>query len=128
MVNTILSLLASAFIHTHPVEKPYVVHTARVTYYWGDKHTSTGNKPVSGKTIAVDPKIIPYNSKVVIPNMGKFVAHDTGPAVVKKTAAIRLGRKDAIVVDVYCKNKAEAEKLIKKYPKFILIKVYKEIA
>lgn len=30
---------------------------ARVTYYWGCKNTSTGNRPVSGKTIAVDPKL-----------------------------------------------------------------------
>ena len=97
---------------------------ARVTYYWGDAITSTGAKPVCGKTIAVDPKIIPYGSKVTIPQMGKtFKAVDTGSGVVARTAAKKLGRPDAIVVDVFCANKSIAMQHIKRYPLFMKVKI-----
>jgi len=99
---------------------------ARVTYYWGDTITSTGAKPVCGKTIAVDPKIIPYGSKVVIPQMGKsFKASDTGSGVVARTAAKKLGRPDAIVVDVFCSSRAVAMQKIKRYPMFMKVIVQK---
>lgn len=97
---------------------------ARVTYYWGCTQTSTGNKPVCGKTIAVDPRIIPYGSKVIIPKMGKeFVAHDTGPAVKSKLASRKLGKPEVIVVDIFCKSRAEAQRRIKAYPMFMKIKI-----
>ena len=99
---------------------------ARVTYYWGCTQTSTGNKPICGKTIAVDPKIIPYGSKVIIPKMGKiFMAHDTGSAVKSKLASRKLGKPNVIVVDVFCKSKSEAQRRIKKYPMFMTIKIEK---
>ena len=99
---------------------------ARVTYYWGDAITSTGAKPVCGKTIAVDPKIIPYGSKVTIPQMGKsFKAVDTGSSVVARTAAKKLGRHDAIVVDVFCSSRAVAMQKIRKYPLFMKVIVEK---
>jgi hypothetical protein len=103
---------------------------ARVTYYWPNDGgqvgniTSTGVKAVCGQTIAVDPKIIPYGSKVVISEMGKtFKAVDTGSAVKARTAAKKLGRPDAIVVDVFCANKAVAMQRIKKYPLFMKVKI-----
>ena len=86
---------------------------ARVTYYWGCSNTSTGNKPVSGKTIAVDPKIIPYGSKVFIPKMNKtFLANDTGSAVKSRLASKKF-KKNNIVID------------INKYPMFMPIQVIK---
>lgn len=86
--------------------------------------TSTGAKAVCGKTIAVDPKIIPYGSRVIIPKMGKtFVSSDTGSSVVSRTAAKKLGRPDAIVIDVFCENKAVAMRRIKKFPLFMKIVV-----
>lgn len=98
-------------------------YIARVTYYWTGHQTSTGEKPRSGHTIAVDPKVIPYGSKVHIPLIGKtYKAHDTGPAVVKKKAS----RGKNIVVDVYCSSKAEAQGYIKKYPMYMPIKVIKK--
>jgi 3D (Asp-Asp-Asp) domain-containing protein len=98
---------------------------ARVTYYWGCKNTSTGNRPVSGKTIAVDPKIIPYGSKIIIPQMGKtFLAHDTGSAVKSRLASKKL-KKNNIVVDIYCASKSEAQIYINKYPMFMPIQIIK---
>lgn len=115
MKQLILSLLLSSLIFSQE-------YNARVTYYWTGHITSLGKKPIAGKTIAVDPKIIPYGSKVTIPQMGKtFVAGDVGPAVIAKKAS----KGKTIVVDIYCSSKAEAQKLIKKYPLYMKIKVEK---
>jgi len=98
-------------------------YLARVTYYWTGHITSLGKKPVAGHTIAVDPKIIPYGSKIHIPKMGKtYVAGDCGPDVTAKKAS----RGKTIVVDVYCSSKGQADKLIKKFPMYMLIKVEKK--
>ena len=100
-------------------------YTARVTYYWDGYKTATGAKPTINKTIAVDPKIIRYHSKIFIPKMGKtFIAQDTGSAVKSRKASRKLG-KGNIVVDIYCKNKKEALTYIRKYPMFMEIKVSK---
>ncbi|MEF9991557.1 MAG: 3D domain-containing protein [Romboutsia sp.] len=51
------------------------------TAYTGYSTTSTGQKPVWG-TIAVDPRIIPYGTKVYIPHFNQvFVANNTGGAI-----------------------------------------------
>ena len=51
------------------------------TAYTGHSITSTGTKPKWG-TIAVDPSIIPYGTKVYIPQFDKiFIAEDCGSAI-----------------------------------------------
>ena len=40
--------------------------------------TSTGTTPKEGRTIAVDPKVIPYGSIVYIQDYGYFIAEDCG--------------------------------------------------
>jgi 3D (Asp-Asp-Asp) domain-containing protein len=102
---------------------PAKEYIARVTYYWTGHQTSTGAKPKSGHTIAVDPKIIPYGSKVHIPTLNKtYYALDTGPDVVKKKAS----KGKNIVVDIYCASKAEAQMHIKRFPMYMPIKVIKK--
>lgn len=39
--------------------------------------TATGTKPTPGRTVAVDPKVIPYFSNVII-NGNTYIAEDTG--------------------------------------------------
>lgn len=56
-----------------------------ITYYWPgeDKYgrlTSTGNIAKEGKTIAVDPTVIPYGSIIKI-NGNEYVAEDCGGAI-----------------------------------------------
>ncbi len=43
--------------------------------------TATGTVPVAGRTIAVDPSVIPYGSHVNIEGMGTYIAEDCGGAV-----------------------------------------------
>ena len=52
------------------------------TAYTNDPITSTGTKPTEGRTIAVDPRVIPYGTKVYIPQFNKvFIAEDCGSAI-----------------------------------------------
>lgn len=78
---------------------------------------------VHGETIAVDPKIIPYNSWVHIPALADiarnphsvFFAHDTGSAVKDKTASRARGN-DYPVIDVFMK--VPCKELLKLNDKF----------
>src|SRR5256714_15078955 len=66
---------------------------ARVTSYWAGespKYASTGRRLCAGHC-AVDPKRIPYGSKVVFPDRA-CTAVDTGPAVVSRKAPRLCGR------------------------------------
>ena len=57
----------------------------KITYYWPgeDKYgtaTSTGATATEGRTVAVDPNIIPYGTEVLIDGH-IYVAEDTGSAL-----------------------------------------------
>ena len=43
--------------------------------------TATGTQATQGRTIAVDPNVIPYGTEVVIEGMGTYIAEDCGGAV-----------------------------------------------
>lgn len=61
------------------------------TYYGDDKITSLGTVPTWG-TIAVDPKVIPYGSRVYIPKYDKtFIASDCGGGIVGNRIDIFVG-------------------------------------
>ena len=63
------------------------------TAYAGDGITSTGTRPKWG-TIAVDPRVIPYGSKVYIPQFGMtFTAEDCGGAIKGNKIDIFMGSK-----------------------------------
>ena len=56
--------------------------TVSATAYAGDSMTSTGAIPKVGRTIAVDPSVIPYGTRVYIPALGGvYVAEDCGGAI-----------------------------------------------
>ncbi len=106
---------------------------ARVTSYWvGDgesgKLSSTGHRLRDGHC-AVDPKRIPYGSKVVFPDGHSTTAVDTGPDVVNRKAARACGRtsaqKGAIVVDRFFESKREAMAWTNSNPEFMTVQVVK---
>jgi 3D (Asp-Asp-Asp) domain-containing protein len=101
---------------------------ARVTSYWageGSKFASTGRRLRSGHC-AVDPKRIPYGSKVVFPDRA-CTAVDTGPAVISRKAARLCGRTasqlKAIVVDRFFETKREANGWSNAHSEFMMLRV-----
>ena len=109
---------------------------ARVTVYWASggagsdswtkKHqTSTGVRLRYGHC-AVDPRRIPYGSKVIFPD-GTLTAVDTGKHVRTRHAARRTGRsnaeRNAIVVDRFFETKSQALAWSRKHPHFMTVKV-----
>ena len=119
----LLSLASAGFAREESV-------LARVTSYWvgeGEtgKYASTGGRLRLGHC-AVDPKRIPYGSKVVFPD-GTFTAVDTGPAVISRKAARACGRTasqlKAIVVDRFFESKRAAMAWTNANPHFMTLQV-----
>jgi 3D (Asp-Asp-Asp) domain-containing protein len=117
----LLSLAAAAFAREEAV-------LARVTSYWageGCKYASTGRRLRVGHC-AVDPKRIPYGSKVVFPD-GPCTAVDTGPDVVNRKAARLCARtasqRNAIVVDRFFETKREAVAWSNAHSQFMALQV-----
>ena len=103
---------------------------ARITSYWAGagesgKYASTGRRLRSGHC-AVDPKRIPYGSKVVFPDRA-CTAVDTGPAVVSRKAARLSGRtgsqRNALVVDRFFETKRDAIEWTNSHPEFMTVLV-----
>jgi 3D (Asp-Asp-Asp) domain-containing protein len=121
IVIFLLSLASAAFAREESI-------LARVTSYWageGSKYASTGGRLRPGHC-AVDPKRIPYGSKVVFPDRA-CTAVDTGPAVISRKAARACGRTarqlKAIVVDRFFETKREAMAWTNAHPEFMTLHV-----
>ena len=110
---------------------------ARVTVYWAqgghgaDQYTrqhksATGTRLRQGHC-AVDPKKIPYGSRVVLPDGSALSAVDTGSAVRNRKAARRSGRtnyeRNAIVIDKFFETKRQALAWANSNPPFVSVKV-----
>ena len=103
---------------------------ARITGYWrgegsGERAAWSGARLHTGHC-AVDPKRIPYGSKVVFPDV-ECVAVDTGPAVVSRKSARYCGRntteRNAIVVDRFFETRADAVSWTNAHPQFMTLRV-----
>jgi hypothetical protein len=110
---------------------------ARVTVYWaggghGADHYTRQHKSATGLRLrqghcAVDPRRIPYGSRVVLPDGTALSAVDTGSAVRNCKAARRSGRtnyeRNAIVIDKFFETKGKALAWANSNPPFINVKV-----
>jgi 3D (Asp-Asp-Asp) domain-containing protein len=117
----LLSFASAAFAREESI-------MARVTSYWageGPKYASTGRRLNAGHC-AVDPKRIPYGSKIIFPDR-TCTAVDTGPAVISRKAARLCGRTasqlKAIVVDRFFETKREAMEWTKAHPHFMTLQI-----
>ena len=102
----------------------------RLTAYWAKgsdtdsdtakRRSSTGATLKPNKSVAVDPRIIPYFSKLYIPNLGFRVAHDTGTDVIKKKAS----HGKYPIIDIFFMTEKEAMRFVNNNPKIVKVAVY----
>lgn len=118
----------------HSVPKQPIL--ARITVYWAsggggsDRWTRQHQSAIGARLrtghCAVDPRRIPYGSKVTLPD-GPLLAVDTGSAVVSRKAARRSGRtaleRNAIVIDRFFETKRQALNWASRNPSFMLVQV-----
>jgi hypothetical protein len=103
---------------------------ARVTIYWqregSGKSAAWNGAPLREGNCAVDPKKIPYGSKVIFDD-GECTAIDTGPDVIKRKAAWSLGRtpveRNAIVIDRFFGSRQRALAWEDAHPHFMMIRI-----
>ena len=107
----LLGSVHAANIYVEIPKPPKKTLKARITAYWLGEDSygyksSTGKRLVSGRSCAVDPKVIPYGTTLLIE--GKpYVAHDTGTAVIERRAS---GRSRLPVIDLFYKTEAQANR------------------
>src|SRR5436189_6442688 len=103
---------------------------ARVTVYWhgesSGRSASWNGARLREDNCAVDPKKIPYGSKVIFGD-AECMAVDTGPDVVKRKAARACGRtaaeRNAIVIDRFFVTKQRALAWANSHPHFVTVHV-----
>jgi len=104
---------------------------ARITVYWPSgsepQRASSNGAKLHGGHCAVDPKKIPYGSKVVFPD-ATCLAIDCGPAVISRLAARKSGRtaeqRNALVIDRYFETRKQAMAWVASNPHFMKVKVF----
>jgi hypothetical protein len=101
----------------------------RVTTYCreeGQPHAASNGARLRNGHCAVDPKKIPYGSKIILGDE-ELIAVDTGPAVVSRKAARLSGRnraeREAMVVDRYFETRSQALAWEKSHPHFMNIQI-----
>jgi 3D (Asp-Asp-Asp) domain-containing protein len=102
---------------------------ARITVYWpgeGQLRACSNGARLRNGHCAVDPKRIPYGSHVIFPD-ADCVALDSGPGVVKRTAARACGRtamqRNALVIDRFFESKEAALSWSKSHSQFMTVRV-----
>jgi len=103
---------------------------ARITVYWhgegSGEHAAWNGTRLREEHCAVDPKRIPYGSKVVFPD-AECLAVDSGPDVINRTAARSCGRKsaerNAIVIDRFFASKQKALEWAQTHPHFMTVRI-----
>ena len=103
---------------------------ARVTVYWpgegSGKSAAWNGARLRENHCAVDPKKIPYGSKISFGD-AECMAVDTGPDVVRRRAARSLGRtaaeRNAIVVDRFFDTRQRALAWENAHPHFMIVRV-----
>ena len=125
----LITTIGFAFLFTTPIFAAEDALLARITVYWpgeGQVRACSNGARLRAGHCAVDPKRIPYGSKVVFPD-GPCTAVDTGPDVISRKAARACGRtaaqRNAIVVDRFFETKHEAVEWSNAHSAFMILQV-----
>jgi 3D (Asp-Asp-Asp) domain-containing protein len=107
-----------------PKPPPKKTIKARITAYWlGEDEfgykSSTGKRLVSGKSCAVDPKIIPYGTTLLVEGKA-YQAHDTGTAVISRKAS---GKTKLPVVDLFYATERQAKRELARVGRTALVEI-----
>ncbi len=104
---------------------------ARITAYWpGEDYYTNRKMSATGLRLrtgccAVDSSIIPYGSVVKIPDLGSYLAVDTGSAVISRRAARLAGHtfqeRSAMVIDLFFASRQAGELFSREGPKFAMV-------
>ena len=124
---TTVGLLLSFACHLFATDRTAL---ARVTAYWpgeGSGRSAAWNgAQLREDHCAVDPKKIPYGSKITFGDT-ECIAVDTGPDVVKRKAARSSGRtaaeRNAIVIDRFFHTKQTAFAWESTHPHFMMVRI-----
>jgi 3D (Asp-Asp-Asp) domain-containing protein len=132
----LLSLSPAAFARTAtPAKNDSIL--ARITVYWasgggGSDSDSRNHRCATGARLrnghcAVDPRRIPFGSRILLPTGETLAAVDTGTAVKNRKAARLSGRnaleRSALVIDRFFETKGQALAWAAKNPPFMAVKV-----
>ena len=125
----LLTTIGFAFLLTARVFAAEESLLARITVYWpgeGQLRACSNGARLRAGHCAVDPKRIPYGSRVLFPDTA-CVAVDSGPAVVSRKAARVTGhtvsQRNAIVIDRFFESKEAALSWESRHPHFMTVRV-----
>src|SRR5262245_21630020 len=129
-MNGLNTAVASILLFAWPASADEHSVLACVTVYWhgegSGEHASWNGARLRETHCAVDPKRIPYGSKVVFPD-ATCMAVDSGPGVVNRKAARSCGRtaaeRNAIVIDRFFDSKQKALAWAKAHPCFMTVRI-----
>lgn len=118
MTRRALLLLAAAATAAGKPKQRWRRFTA--TAYSVEGETASGKQTREGRTVAADPDILPFGTKIQVRDAGRYsgvyVVHDSGPKV--------KGRE----IDIFIDNPAEAKKFGKKPVRVRVLELPKENA
>jgi 3D (Asp-Asp-Asp) domain-containing protein len=125
----LLTTIGFVFLFAAPVFAAENSLLARVTVYWpgeGQVRACSNGARLRAGHCAVDPKRIPFGSRVLFPDTA-CVAVDSGPDVVNRKAARVTGRtasqRNAIVIDRFFESKEAALAWERSHPHFMTVRV-----
>src|SRR2546423_10014264 len=125
----LLTTLGFAFLFAAPIFAREESLLARITVYWpgeGQLRACSNGARLRVGHCAVDPKRIPFGSRVLFPDTA-CIAVDSGPAVVSRKAARVTGRtisqRNAIVIDRFFESREAALAWERSHPHFMTVRV-----
>lgn len=135
-MKTILHAIVFLLLFTPVTRAVEQTMLARVTVYWASggggsdywtrRHVCASGARLRAGHCAVDPRKIPYGSKVTLPD-ATLLAVDTGGAVRSRKAARLSGRnaneRNAIVIDRFFETKQQALNWARRNPYFMHVQV-----